>query len=553
MLFGCAVPDTRPTARQADAGSAQPVAAPKRIVAAIQSDPPSLSSAMNSARTGRARGGPELEMMIHAGLTQEDLPGRRRPQLAEQVPTLENGLWRVFDDGRMETTWRIRPNARWHDGAPFTAEDLLFTVQVGHDRDLAFLANANAEFVESVVAPDHQTVTVTWRKPFILADGMFAYDVALPLPRHLLERPLLEDKASFVDLPYWSTDFVGTGAYRLREFARGSHLLLEANEQYVLGRPKIDTIEVRFIPDLNTLVANVLAGELDLTIGRALSVEHVQMLRERWSGGVVEFETGLSWTGLVPQHLNPTPAVLGNVQFRRALLHALDRQQLVDTLLYGFAPVAHSVIGPAVPEYADLQSSIVRYEYDPRRSTQLIEGLGYAKGTDGLYRDNAGQVLSVEVQSTGGDGYRDAMLFAITDSWRQIGVNGDPVIIPRQRATDREYRMGRPAFELNGRATELIGLLRMHSREIPTPQNGFTGQNRTRYGNAEFDTLLDQFSVTISRTERTAIAGQLVRHITERLVVLDLYYTTDAFAFSKRMRNVPPGNPWNSEEWDVQA
>jgi peptide/nickel transport system substrate-binding protein len=183
---------------------------------------------------------------------------------------------------------------------------------------------------------------------------------------------------------------------------------------------------------------------------------------------------------------------------------------------------------------------------------QFIDSLGHARGADGLYRDNTGHVLTVEVQSTGGDGYRDSILFAITDSWKQLGVNGDLVMIPRQRATDREYRMARPSFELNGRATELIGLLRMHSREIPTPQNGFTGHNRTRYGKPEFDALLDQFSVTISRPTRTAIARELVRHITERLVVLDLYYTSDAFAFSKRLRNVPPGNPWNSEELGIQ-
>lgn len=77
----------------------------------------------------------------------------------------ENGLWRVSPDGRMETTWRIRGNALWHDGQPFTAHDLLFSMQIAQDKELAEFGDIAYESVESAVAPDPQTFTVRWKSP----------------------------------------------------------------------------------------------------------------------------------------------------------------------------------------------------------------------------------------------------------------------------------------------------------------------------------------------------------------------------------------------------
>jgi len=117
--------------------------------------------------------------------------------------------------------------------------------------------NIAYEAVERVEAPDPQTIVVHWKKPFIDADRMFSRQYAFPLPKHLLEDPYNEDKPNVLQHPYWTTDYVGAGPFKLREFARGSHLILEANDRYLLGKPKIDEIEIRFIPDSNTLVANI--------------------------------------------------------------------------------------------------------------------------------------------------------------------------------------------------------------------------------------------------------------------------------------------------------
>jgi peptide/nickel transport system substrate-binding protein len=550
ILAACASPDTGGSTR-GDPASASRGGTSKRVVGAIHGDPATLSSTINSAGVGRERGINELELMIHAGLTLVDGEGVRRPQLAEQVPSTENGLWRVFPDGRMETTWRIRETARWHDGTPFTVDDLLFTVRVGQDRELGILTGPGLDLIEGMQATDQRKLVITWKEPFMAADAMFTPLVAMPLPKHLLERPYQEEKAAFADIPYWTNEFIGAGPFQVRDFVRSAFLVLQANDQYVLGRPKLDAIEVRFIPDLNALVTHLLSGDVEVAIGRSLAVEHAVDLRDRWMEGTVAVKPAANWVGAFPQHLNPSPSVLNEVQFRRALYLALDRQQMVDTLLYGMLPVAHSFLSPAQAEYAAVQEYVVRHDYDPRAATQIVEGFGFSRGPDGFLRDPSGERLTVEARATGGEDAREKMIFVMAEDWKRIGIYSEALIIPRQRQNDREWRLARPGFEVVNQPSDVRGVSRFHSQEIPTAENNYRGNNRGRYSSPELDALLDRFLATIPHAERTRVLGEIIRHMTERLVTLDLSYNGDVGATNKRLKNVQPGDPWNAYEWEA--
>src|SRR5205814_2226820 len=116
----------------------------------------------------------ETEQLMNSALTYLDDRDVLQPHLAEAVPTTENGLWKVLPDGRMETTWHLRPGLLWQDGSPFTSEDMLFAAQVNRDRELAIITPPTFELVESVEAPDPLTLVVRWREPFIEADTMFS-------------------------------------------------------------------------------------------------------------------------------------------------------------------------------------------------------------------------------------------------------------------------------------------------------------------------------------------------------------------------------------------
>ncbi|MBM2813227.1 MAG: hypothetical protein HW416_3986, partial [Chloroflexi bacterium] len=448
----------------------------------------------------------------------------RQPRLAEAVPSIENGLWKLLPDGRMETTWKLRDGVRWHDGAPLTAEDLLFSLQVGRDREMsAFNAEGYAS-IEEVSAPDPRTLTITWKEPFIEADAVLGAFLGGLLPKHLLEEAYLRDKAGFLDQSYWSSEFVGAGPYRLREWILGVGLLLDANDDYVLGRPRIDQIEVKYIPDANSLSANLLAGTVDVTPNLG-SIDLGIQLRDQWRGGTVVFNLGAdSWVYLVPQFVDPRPVVVADVQVRRALAHAIDRQEIVDTLAAGMSPVAHSRLSPNQAAYRDIEAALPRYDYDPTRAAQFLEARGYRKGPDGTYRDEASRRLELEVRSSTGD-LTAKPASAIADSWKRLGVDTTAVPISPQQFQDQQYVATFPAFAVFGSGSDVPGLRFLHSSHTRLPSNSFRiagPGNQSRYMNAEFDALVETYFKTVPLPERIQALGQIIGHQADQVTVVGL-------------------------------
>jgi peptide/nickel transport system substrate-binding protein len=518
----------------------------------MMSDPTSLNNDVNRATAQFViAGGPELQLLVSAGLSVADDRGQLHPQLAADVPTVENGLWRVEPDGQMETTWRIKEAAHWQDGTPFTADDLVFTYRLLQDKDLEVLRNVAYDAIASVQASDPRTVTVRWSKSYIYASQLFSPDLGVPLPRHLLERAYNEDRRNVLYHPYWGNEFVGTGPFKLREFVRGSHIFLEANDGYVLGRPKIDEIDVRLIPDPNTVVANILSGAVELTIGRNVSLEQAVQLREQWSAGQVLIAPA-SWIVIYPQFLNPAPPVITDVRFRRALLHAIDRPQMVETLQAGLTPVAHAFLAPDEPEYPDVEASIVRYDYDPQRAVQILEGLGYSRGPDGALRDASNQRLNVEIRAITGIDINQKAMFSVADYWQRIGVGVEPVVVPRARTNDREYIATFPGFQVNRQGSTVSFLTNRVSAAAPVAETNFVGGNYSRYMDPGFDALIERFFVTVPRPARMQILGELMRQLTDQVLTLGLFFDGTPGLIGRRIDGVTPRQEgWNAHAWTV--
>jgi peptide/nickel transport system substrate-binding protein len=513
---------------------------------------PTVSKTLNTIIPGATA----LDRLVSAGLSSADDRGAQQPQLAEAVPSLENGLWKLLPDGRMETRWRIRSGASWHDGTPLTVDDLLFAAQVSQDRDLLLFNHAGFASVDRVEATDPSTVTVFWKQPFIDADAMFGHlgndDFAMPLPRHLLEKPYLEEKLTFTEHPYWSAEHVGTGPFKVREWGKGSGVTLAANERYVLGRPKVDEIEVKFIPDGSTLLANLLAGAVDVTIGeRNFSLDEATQVQWRdgaWVPGdrspIVAF----------PQLFNPTPAIVANVQFRRALVHAVDRQEMANIFQPGLALVAHAFISPDLREYQEVEAATVRYDYDPRRTAQLLESLGYSRGSDGTFVDAAGARLGLEIRSTTLSENNKSML-SVADYWQRAGIAAEPHTIPLARSQDAEYRANFPGWELI-RQPKLEVVTRIHSSRARLPSNNYRtigGFNYPRYLNPEHDAIIDRFYATVPWPERMSALREIIHHASDQVLLMGTFYSTEANMMSSRLENVLPTRAWAAHEWSVRS
>ena len=500
--------------------------------------------------------GDVVDTVVNVGLTIVDHQGTRRPVLAETVPSLENGLWRLLPDGRMQVDWKIKPNAAWHDGTPFTAEDLLFTARVVQDRELPEFRNSTLDVLDQLEAPDARTISSTWKQPFIRADRLFstgADTVAPPLPKHLLEAGYLENKDAFRQLPYWTTDYVGLGPYKLKEWVAGSHLMLAANEGYAPGRPKIDELEIRFILDANAVVANVLSGAVLATIGTGLNLEQSIEVRDQWRDGRLDIATD-SWIFAAPQFINPNPPIVADVRFRRALLTAIDRQTMADVIQAGQVPVAHNYVRPEEPEYRPTEPYVVRYEYDPRKAGQMLEEIGYTRGADGLIQDASGQRLEMEVRATASPAIHAKSLHPVVDYWQRIGLTIDTVVIPVQRLTDGEYRTTHPAFEVVRYRSGAGRVEQLHGSATPLPQNRFNGTNRPRYMNPEFDAMIDRYLATIPWEPRMEALGQVVHHISDQLNAMGLFYDVRPTLVSNRILNAYPDNPtWSIQDWELAS
>ncbi|MBM2813035.1 MAG: extracellular solute-binding protein family 5, partial [Chloroflexi bacterium] len=197
--------------------------------------------------------------------------------------------------------------------------------------------------------------------------------------------------------------------------------------------------------------------------------------------------------------------IVGNAQFRQALLHAIDRQAMVETILHGMSSVPHAWLAPAEAEYWDIHDRVPRYDYDSRKAEQLIQGLGYTK-RDGFFSDADGQRLTVEIRTTGDNTSHIKAIYPIADYWQRAGVATDPVVIPVQRQQDAEYRATYPAFQSLRGSGGTGGMAAVISSRAGLPENNFRASgNYSRLMDANYDALYQRFTQQAGRRGGHAI------------------------------------------------
>jgi peptide/nickel transport system substrate-binding protein len=556
VLAGCAPAASQPVPVAQPGAAPQPpaLAVKKRITVAVRSEPPALWGSVGASSAGA---GPEWVVdLFNSDPIAFEPAGNPTALLAEAVPSLDNGSWKLFPDGHMETTVTIRQGAKWHDGMPITADDLIFGATVSKEfLELQLSTNYGSTLfkdLQKLEARDERTVVATWSQPFAQADWLFSYLFGPALPKHILEPSYLADKAGFTSLRFWSIEFVGNGPFVVREFVPGVHLQLTAFDDYVLGRPRIDEIEVRYITDANTLLANLLAGTVDLTLGQGLSIEQATRVQAGWAeGSVIYSPYFLTQAVGYPQFLNPDPPIQSSVQFRRALAYAVDREALVQSIQAGVGSPSSALIASSGDDWDAIKSRVVDYPYDTRRASQMIEDLGYAKGGDGIYHDASNQPLKLALWAAAGDDVYDRTTLAVADMWQRLGIATEQNRVPGN--ADRSVMPTRPGLQMAALRTEVD--TRFLSSETPLPENSFRGGNRARYQSPELDGLLNRYFSTVPRPERQQVLGDIVHYLGDQVVVIHLFYNATPQMMNKRLKNVTPrtsrSNAYNAHLWDV--
>src|SRR5439155_15713478 len=159
-----------------------------------------------------------------------------------------------------------------------------------------------------------------------------------------------------------------------------------------------------------------------------------------------------------------------------------------------------------------------------------------------------------EIRTTTEDYPKDEMMSSTAAQWKSFSVDARPVHIPGQQAQDLEYRVTRPGFEMTRQPDDFSdnSLKRLLGREAAVPENGYRGQNRGRYMNAELDSLIDRYLVTIPLQERLEIGRGIVRHVTENLPVMGVAYDAQAILIATALVNVNALQVTrNAHQWEL--
>jgi peptide/nickel transport system substrate-binding protein len=495
--------------------------------------------------------------LFNAELDLEDGRGSIRPYLAEALPQLNSDTWKVFPDGRMQTTYHLRPNVTWHDGTPLSAEDFVFAYRVFTAPALAAPAGPPVDQMEAVAAPDPRTVVITWRQLYPDAAAMTMGFQALP--RHILADPFERlDPDAFLSHPYWATEYVGMGPYRVQRWEPGAFIEGTAFEGHVLGRPKIDRIRVRFFSDENVAFTNLMASEVQYGTGRSLRFEHGSGLKREWEAekkGTVLFTPDTS-RFIAAQFKSDfvAPRALLDVRVRRAIVSAIDRELLNEGIFSGDMEMSDMFLTRYSRSerlqdmdgaLAEAQRTITHYPFDVRRTEQLMIEAGFPKGRDGIFASAAGERFSLEVWSHTSPQY-EKELAILADTWQQAGFEVRPNVLPAAALRDNQLRSSFPALYVASSSR----LESFASSSIPTAANRWTGGNRGAWVSPEYDRLWQSFNGTLEPAARTQQAIQMLKLLSDEVPAWVLYYNPSVAAHLATLRG-PDSASLNSDVWNV--
>nr|WP_314071549.1 ABC transporter substrate-binding protein [uncultured Roseococcus sp.] len=486
---------------------AQP-ATPTRggVARIVVEEPPILTSAfITTMNIGM------VSSKILEGLVSYDLDLKPVPALAES--------WETSGDG-LRTTFRLRQNAKWHDGTPFTAADVRFSLlevwKKLHPFGRAVFAN-----VTEVETPDPYTVTVVLSAPALYLFNYINTYGAQILPRHIYEgTDILKNPANVAP--------IGTGPFRFKEWQRGSHLVLERNPDYwQAGKPYLDGIIFRFIPDAVARSVALEAGEIDVTIGSLIPVTSLRRFSDR-AKYTINTDDGRFLASIFLAQINVRRPHLGDKRVRQALSHAIDRAGLVRLVWQGYGKPATGPIPSSVTQYYHRGNP---QAYDPRRAEQLLDEVGLRRGADGKrFRINlvSGSGNSLESGRAGE---------FIKQAFARIGVDLELIIEDsaaylRRVYTDGDYDI--MTSSLHKLPDPTLGVQRLYwTRNIV---RGAPWTNGSGYSNPELDRIMEAAAAEGDLAKRRDLVNRWQEIVQEDAPILDLVELTWTTVSTARFR-----------------
>lgn len=392
----------------------------------------------------------EINLLLFNGLTGHDGDNAVVPALAKS--------W-DFDEETCTYTFHLEEDVRWHDGEPFTAEDVQFTIEAIMDPENGSENAPNFEDVEEITVIDDHTISFRLSAPNV---AFLDYMTMAILPKHLLEGEDMQT-SDFFRSP------IGTGPYKLASWDEGQAITLEKNADYFKGEPNIDTIVFKIVPDDNAKALQLRAGELDLAL---LTPKDAATFADEEGFTCYDMETA-DYRGILFNFQNEYWQE--NRDLIPAVCYAIDREAIIDAVLLGQGMAAYGPLQRNVYNYEDVE----HYDYDPEKARAVLEAAGCVLGEDGFYTRN-GETVGFVISVGAGDQVRIDMAQIVAQQLREIGMDVT-VDIPAQ-------------VDWSGQMAYLIGWGSPFDADDHTYKVFGTdkGANYSGYSNADVDRYLTE-------------------------------------------------------------
>lgn len=465
------------------------------------------------------------------------------PVLVTEMPSTENGG--ISEDGKT-LTLKLRDDLVWSDGTPLTSADFVFTYEMTMNANNAVASQSPYDEMESVTAPDEHTVVVTFKEVFAPWAATLWKGI---LPKHVLQAEF-DAAGTLNESSYNRTPEVGCGPFNFAEWEAGSYARFVANENYWLGRPKLDEIFIRFVPDDASQIAALQSGEGDL--GTFIAYSDIPALED---AGVAMFTafSGYNEGLYVSLHESRHPA-LKEQGVRQAIAYAIDRQALVDDLLLGRTGVAAT--------YWDnmpfVDPTIEPYPYDPAKANELLDAAGWIDSNGDGTRDKDGVELILKYGTTTRE-IRKEIQAIFQNQLLEVGIGTE--LINAENFFDG-YGEGGPAAKGELDLMEYSTTANFpdpHTSEwlcsnIPTDETP-DGSNWQAVCDKELEDLILLEQSQVDAAARQDTFHKISRLIFDKAYWIGIYWDPDIWAINARLINVKISGAtpfFNIAEWDIE-
>ncbi len=478
-----------------------------------------------------------VHLNLYSALWGVDAKGDLFPDLVAELPSVDNGG--LSADGLQ---WRIklRPGVTWHDGAPFTAEDVKYTLELLQNPQFPASSRNGHNLVRdiTVVSPTE----LTWRMERFFAPYLAILAWTFIVPQHVLSK--LPD---FRD-PAFTNNPIGTGPFKWGERRPGDYIRLDAYDRYHGGGPFVERVIFKYIPDMTVLKTQFVAGAVDAVGISGITPDNYAEVERR--PGIVLHKSPTAFVTFFA--LNNGLPQFQEAEVRRALYLGLDRDTINRDLFYdanepteSFLPKQNWAYNPNLPAH----------EYNPDKAAQMLDQAGWRRGRDGVRAKN-GVRLEFSTSTVAGNHLREQVQQFLQQTWEPLGVKMTIQNFPAAVMWGDFWRLSEFNSSIVGSIYPIASDPDVSDRlgSWAIPKRAGAGLNNIQYVNPEVDTLLRASVGEVDREVRKQNYWKVQEIVRNDLPFFTLHQTRMAEGTKANLIGYEANvnyrsNSWNLSKW----